>query len=230
MKKYALIFTMAVVSLTSQAQQIAVHAGRETIHKVNREGISTSISMDEKRVAKAWENYLRNSGKVDYSKGVYTVEVAKIPAISDRPVRLISVVNSGKNATDVFCAIDIGSAYVTAQHPKYREAENFMQSFVKKLFQDEVAEQLKDAEKDLATAVKKRERSAQEGDNLVRDIERNKSEKEALERKLQENKVALEKLQRGVESNKKEQAEAESEVVRNQRIVDDIKRKYALIN
>lgn len=211
-----------------QAQRNDIQPAEKTIQKMPRRGLQTTIRMDERMVADTWESYLKKFGRVESSKRVYTMENAKIPALSDKPVRVISTIEANKGVCTIFCAFDLGTAYITNQSSGYSSAESFMQQFVQQAYEAERNEQLKLAEKALAEAVRGQEKRTNEGESLVRAQERNRNEKANLERKLEENKQEAEKLVRDVETNKREQQAAAQEVEKKRRAVEDVKARYGV--
>lgn len=211
------------------AQKANVHASEKTIQKIPRRGLQTAIRMEERMVNDTWENYLKKFGRVESSRKVYTMESAKIPALSEKPIRIISTIEEDKGTCTLFCAFDLGTSYITNQSNQYAAAEGFMQQFVQKLYEEERNAQVKEAEKALAEAVRQQEKRTNEGESLVRAQERNRNEKASLERKLEENRGEAEKLVRDVETNKRDQQTAVQEVEKKRRAVEEVKAKYAFM-
>jgi hypothetical protein len=233
MKKICSIISFLSVFLLVQqvllAQQEAVVSGEKTIEKMNRSGLQTSTRMEERFVTEVWENYLRKQGRVSSARRVYTVENAKIPAISDKPVRIISTVEENKGTVTVFCAFDLGNAYVTRGSPQYVAAEYFMKQFVGQLYEEERNERLKGAEKALADATRQQEKRLSEGEGLTRAQTRNRDEKANLEKKLEENRQEAARLIQEVETNKRDQQTAAQEVEKKRRAVEEVKARYAFL-
>jgi hypothetical protein len=230
MKKYLLALLFCTIVTSIQAQKINVLSAEENIQKINRQGFKTTLKLPEKTIARAWEDYLEEFGKVESSKGVYTVPSAKIKTLSEKPVHIISKVTEDKNGTTVFYAIDLGNSFVTQQSSQASSAQKFLQDFAMKAYQDEFGDELKSAEKELASALKQQERRSQETENLLKDIERKKEEQKTLQQKLEDNKKDLEKLEKQVASSKKDQTESVSEVEKHKKAVEDVKQKYSSIN
>jgi len=211
------------------AQRNQIQSAEKVIQKMLRRGLQTSIQMDESLVNDTWESYLKKFGRVESSKQTYTVENAKVPALSDKPVRIISTIEENKGTCTIFCAFDLGTAYVTSQSSGYASAESFMQQFVQQLYEAERNERLKEAEKALAEAVRTQEKRTNEGENLIRAQERNRNEKASLERKQEENKQDAERLVRETETNKRDQQTAAEQVTQKRRAVEAVKAKYAFV-
>ncbi|CAA9266815.1 MAG: hypothetical protein AVDCRST_MAG56-2819 [uncultured Cytophagales bacterium] len=229
-KLYLCLFLLYAGSVApAAAQQNPVQSAEKTIQKMPRKGLQTSIQMDESLVNDTWESYLKKFGRVESSKRVYTMENAKIPALSDKPVRVISTVEENKGTCTIFCAFDLGTAYVTSGSSGYAAAESFMQQFIRQVYEAERDARLRVAEKALAEAVRGQEKRTNEGESLVRAQERNRNEKANLERKLQENKQEAEQLVKDVDTNKREQQAAAQEVEQKRRAVEEVKAKYAFV-
>jgi hypothetical protein len=223
-----LFLLYAGLATPAAAQRTHIQPSEKTVQKMPRRGLQTTIHMDEGIVIDAWESYLKKFGRVESSKRVYTMENAKIAALSDKPVRVISTIEEKDGACTIFCAFDLGTAYITNQSSGYASAESFLQQFVQQAYEAERNEQLKIAEKALAEAERAREKRTNEGESLVRSQERNRNEKASLERKLEENKQEAEKLVRDVETNKREQQTAALEVEKKRRAVEEVKAKYTI--
>ncbi len=224
-----LLLLYAGLVVPAAAQQNPVQSAEKTIQKTPRKGLQTSFLMDASLVNDTWESYLKKFGRVESSKRVYTMENAKIPALSDKPVRVISTVEENKGTCTIFCAFDLGSAYVTSGSSGYAAAESFMQQFIRQMYEAERDEKLRLAEKALAEAVRGQEKRTNEGESLVRSQERNRNEKANFERKLQENKQEAEQLVKDVDANKREQQAAAGEVEQKRRAVEEVKAKYAFV-
>ncbi len=229
-KIYICLFLLyAGLVVPATAQHNSVQPAEKTVQKTPRRGLQTSIKMDESLVNDTWESYLKKFGRVESSKRVYTMENAKIPALSDKPVRVISTVEEKEGTCTIFCAFDLGSAYVTSGSSGYAAAESFMQQFIRQVYEAERDEKLRLAEKALAEAVRSQEKRTNEGESLVRAQERNRNEKANLERKLSENKQEAEQLVKDVDTNKREQQAAAQDVEQKRRAVEGVKAKYAFV-
>jgi hypothetical protein len=230
MRIYILIVSFFIVPFILQAQKIQISSAEEVIQKISRQGFKATLKLDEKKVERAWENYLREVGKVESSRNIYTVESAKIKAIADKPLRIISKVDANNNQTTIFYALDLGSSYVTRQSSQAEQAEKFLHDFVTKVYDDEFGSELKNAEKMLAIATKQQERKKQEGEELAKELARKKTEHENLQRKLEDNKRDQEKLNTDLEKNKQAQSAAVTEVEKNKKIVEDIRQKFSSLD
>jgi hypothetical protein len=224
-------FLLLLLTLNlSFAQKAKVVESTEAIDKISRSGLSTIIELDKKNVDKAWEKQLKNYGKVESSKGVYTIAVANIPGVSSACV-ITSIVKSSGKGTSVWWSIDMGKQHVSSQgNPSsYKAAEKILYDFATTCYKDDISEQIKEAEKAVANSVKVQEKEVKEGETLVRDVERNKQEKINLEQKIKENGEQLVKLQSDIEQNKKDQTAAAQDVEKMKKALDLVKQKLAQV-
>lgn len=225
------IFLTAVLALTIQfislAQKVTVTEGSETVEQISRSGMSTMIELDEKIIRKAWEKHLKQYGKIESNKDVYTILVAQVSPVSNKPCRVFSKLTSTPKGTKVWWAIDLGDAYVNSatNNSSYNAAKKILHDFAVQAYKDDVNEQIKSAEKALATSVKNQEKEIKEGDDLVKAVDRNKQEKLSLENKLVENGKQLEQLKKDIEKNKQDQQSAVQDVEKMKKALEVVKQK-----
>lgn len=200
--KKVLLFAILLIGFQSVNAQ--VFSGTQEIEKANKEGLYTSVAVDEKFVKQAWQVELAKYGKVESGKGTsYRVNNATMPTISGDPVMLASRITSEKGRTKIFMSIGMGEeVYVGGTHPKYAAAEKILNDFVEMI---NLQEGVRGQEKIMEDVVDKQKKTIKTGDKLVRAIEDNKREKEKLLKKIEENRLELEKLLTDVEQNKKDQ-------------------------
>lgn len=199
---------LAVMLLTGlQSVNAQVFSGTQEVEKANKEGLYTSVAIDDKYVKQAWQAELAKYGKVESGKsGAYRVNGANMPTISGDPIMLVSRISSEKGRTKIFLSLGLGDeAYVGATHPKYASAEKILNDFVEVI---NLQEAVRVEEKNLDDVKDKQSKVIKTGDKLVRSIEENKREKEKLLKKIEENRVELEKLLTDVEQNKRDQISA----------------------
>ena len=203
--KKLLLAVMLLAGLQSVNAQ--VFSGTQEVEKANKEGLYTSVAIDDKYVKQAWQVELAKYGKVESGKsGAYKVTGANMPTISGDPIMLVSRISSEKGRTKIFLSLGLGDeVYVGATHPKYASAEKILNDFVEVI---NLQEAVRVEEKNLDDVKDKQSKVIKTGDKLVRSIEENKREKEKLLKKIEENKVELEKLLTDVEQNKKDQISA----------------------
>ena len=196
---------LAAMLLTGfQSVNAQVFSGTQEIEKATKEGLYTSVAVDEKYVKQAWQVELAKYGKVESGKGTsYKVNNATMPTISGDPVMLNSRITTEKGRTKIFLSVGMGEeVYVGGTHPKYASAEKILNDFVEII---NLQEEVRKEEKVMEDVVDKQKKTIKTGDKLVRSIEDNKKEKEKLLKKIEENKAELEKLLTDVEQNKKDQ-------------------------
>lgn len=203
--KKLLVAAMLLTGLQSVNAQ--VFSGTQEVEKANKEGLYTSVAVDDKYVKQSWQVELAKYGKVESGKsGAYRVNGANMPTISGDPVMLVSRILSEKGRTKIFLSLGLGDeVYVSATHPKYASAEKILNDFVEII---NLQEGVRTEEKNLEDIKDKQAKVIKTGDKLVRAIEDNKREKEKLLKKIEENKSELEKLLTDVEQNKKDQISA----------------------
>ena len=196
---------IAAMLLTGfQSVNAQVFSGTQEVEKANKEGLYTSVAVDDKYVKQSWQVELAKYGKVESGKsGAYKVNGAIMPTISGDPVMLLSRVTYEKGRSKVFMSIGLGDeVYINATHPKYAAAEKILNDFVEVMT---LQEAVRAEEKKMEEVKDKQAKTIKMGDKLVRAIEDNKKDKEKLLKKIEENKAELEKLLTDVEQNKKDQ-------------------------
>jgi hypothetical protein len=205
----------------TQAQTVA--SATETIDKTALPGLNVTLPIDEKWVAKAWEEQLRGYGRVSASRGVYRVTNAGIPTVSSEPVNVTSQVKGNRKSTTLFVAMDLGNqVYVNGGTPQYPAAETMLKDFANRMIYEQT---VRDAEDLLAESQKNQQQNLRRGEKLQREIENNRKEKERLLKRIDENGKELEQLLKDAESNKTDQANALSDVGTKIKNVEDVKSK-----
>jgi hypothetical protein len=224
------IFTLFIFNLCI-AQKAKVTESTETIDKIPRTGLSLLIELDDKMVERLWEKQLKNYGKVNSSKGIYSISPASIATISSQPCIVTSLVKSSGKGTIVWWAIDMGKEHVTSSGSPsaYKAAEKILNDFALQCYREDINEQIEEAEKAVSDAVKAQEKQVKEGESLLRSVDRNKQEKANLEQKLKDNAAELVKLQQDIEQNKKDQAVAAQDVEKMKKALEAVKAKLAQV-
>lgn len=208
MKKILIIALACVLGYSASSQTVL--PDKREIDKSTFEGLYVTTKIEEKYLGKYWEDYLKQYGKVNSSRGgVYRVATANIPSVSSSSINLASQVTSKKGLSQVFIYLDLGNgSYVTQGTKGYAEAEAFLKKFAEDaiLYDDaRVAEEaMKDAEKNFSKLTRK-------GESLKKDIE--KTEKE------------LANLKKELEINEKDVATSQTDLETKKRSFDDAKAK-----
>ena len=216
---------LAAILLTGfQSVNAQVFSGTQEIEKANKEGLYTSVAVDEKYVKQAWQVELAKYGKVESGRsGAYRVNNATMPTISGDPVMLVSRITTEKGRTKIFMSVGMGEeVYVGGTHPKYAAAEKILNDFVEVI---NLQEGVRTEEKVMEDVTDKQKKTIKTGDKLVRAIEDNKRDKEKLLKKMEENKAELEKLLTDVEQNKKDQISMGENVNAQTKKVEEAKAK-----
>jgi hypothetical protein len=215
----------------SFGQKIKVSESQESIEKIPRTGLSTIIALDDNEVEDMWKKQLKTFGKVENSKGVYTVALANVPSVSSSPCRITSIVKSSGKGTQVWYSIDLGNAHVTSSgnSSAYKAAEKILNDFAILCYKDDINSQIKDAEKALGNSVKAQEKEVKEGENLVKDVEKNKQDKLNLEQKIKENGDQAVQLQKDIVKNKTDQAAAGQDVEKMKKALEVVKGKLTTV-
>jgi hypothetical protein len=229
--KHLLTFFLVLSCFTfSLGQKINVSQSSETIEKIPRTGLSVMIALDDNEVEDEWKKQLKTYGKVESSKGVYTVAIANIPSVSSSPCRVTSIVKSSGKGSQVWWTIDLGNQMLTSNSSASKAAEKILHDFAVLCYRDDINNQIKEAEKALANSVKSQEKEVKEGQDLVKDVEKNKQEKINLEQKIVQNGKDLEQLQKDIAQNKTDQSAAGAEVEKMKKAVEVVKSKLTSID
>jgi archaellum component FlaG (FlaF/FlaG flagellin family) len=229
--KHLLSFFLVLSFFTfSSGQKINVSQTSETIEKIPRTGLAVIIALDEGEVEDEWKKQLKNYGKVESSKGVYTIAVANIPSVSSSPCRVTSIVKGSGKGSQVWWTIDLGNSMLTSNSSASKAAEKILHDFAILCYKDDINNQIKEAEKALAGSVKNQEKETKEGQDLVKDVEKNKQEKINLEQKIVQNGKDLEQLQKDIAQNKTDQGAAAAEVEKMKKAVEVVKQKLNTVD
>jgi hypothetical protein len=229
--KHLFTFFLVLYFFTfSSAQKIKVSESSETIEKIPRTGQSVIIALDENEVEDLWKKQLKNFGKVESSKGVYSVAIASVPSVSSSPCRITSIVKGSGKGSQVWWTIDLGNSMLTSNSSASKAAEKILHDFAVGCYRDDINNQVKEAEKALAGSVKSQEKEVKEGQDLIRDVEKNKQEKINLEQKIVQNGKDLEQLQKDISQNKTDQGAAAAEVEKMKKAVEVVKQKLNTID
>jgi hypothetical protein len=230
--RHLLILSLAFFIYTfSFGQKIKVSESQENIEKIPRTGLSTIIELDDDDVEDNWKKQLKSFGKVESSKGIYTVAIANVPSVSSSPCRITSIVKSSGKGTQVWYSIDLGNAHVTSSgnSSAYKAAEKILNDFAILCYKDDINSQIKDAEKALANSVKAQEKEVNQGQDLLKDVEKNKQDKINLEQKIKENGEQAVQLQKDIAKNKTDQAAAGQDVEKMKKALEVVKAKLTTV-
>lgn len=180
----AVALLLTTISLSAQT----ISPGKQTIDKQEYFGLNLNQNIAEKYLSKYWESYLDRFGKVKSKRGIYSIEKASIPSISNAPVQLTSHINSGKDLSQVFLALYVNGEYVTnASDETYKNAESILKDFSDYAG---VREEARVADEIFTTSEKSYQKQIKDNDNTTKEIE--KTEKKLIEMRAELEKKKLE--------------------------------------
>jgi hypothetical protein len=216
---FAFVFSFSCVSVFGQ-----VFTGMDEIEKAKKEGFYTYVNSSEKYVTESWKKYLKTFGRVEAGRGgSINVYQAKISAVSNDAVTLLSKTSEEKNKTKLFVSIATGpDTYIRNGHEKYREASDWLEDFVKIMNLEEDVRTQEKALNDLIAVKTKNQKAA---DRMIRELDSNKRQTELLTKKLEEAKVEKEKILANQEQNKLDQKTNEEEIIQQAQKFEAAKKK-----
>ncbi|MDR6562716.1 MULTISPECIES: hypothetical protein [unclassified Arcicella] len=221
MKKLCLVFILLISIQSIRAQ---VFSGTQEIERATKEGVYTTVSIEDKYIKQSWQNELAKYGSVEVGRNnVFRITGARISSISPDPVMVVSKITAERGRSKIFLSIGFGDeVYVNGSHPKYLAAEKILNDFVEVLKRHE---EVRIEEKNVEDIKTRQLKSVTTSDKLTRAIENNKKEKDRLLLKIEENRVELERLQMEVEQNKKDQLLMNEGLINQQKKVEEAKLK-----
>ena len=229
-KKLKFIFGFLFVALAAVAhptfcQKVSVRPEEAEIDKMRRKGLATTIELDRKTVEKAWQKRLKELGKTESDKGIYTLKSAMVPALSATPVSIFSHIEADTKGTTIFYAIDLGTEYVAPGKPEYDEAKKILHEFAVQVYRDDLNRQIEEADKAVEASVRLHDKQQEQGLSLMKQIERNQSDKAKLMLQLQQNLTEMVQLKNDSAQNKLQQSSALEEIDRLRKVSVDKKNK-----
>ncbi|MCF2443047.1 hypothetical protein L0657_03685 [Dyadobacter sp. CY345] len=178
------IMAVALLLTTISLRAQTISPGKQTIDKQEYFGLNLNQNIPEKYLSKYWESYLDRFGKVKSKRGIYSIEKASIPSVSNAPVQLTSQINSGKDLSQVFLALYVNGQYVTnASDDSYKNAESILKDFSDYAG---VREEARVADEIFTSSEKNYQKQTKDNENTAKEIEK-------TERKLIEMRAELEK-------------------------------------
>lgn len=234
MKRISHIFIVLIITtfcLKSYSQKVIVTEQEEKVDEMKRKGLAIMLELDEEVVRKEWLKKLREYGSVKTKSGAILVEQANMPNVSMTPIKIISTVQNNTKGTKVWYAIDLGDAYVTADgdKTKYNEASKVLHDFGVNMYIQDINEQIKEAEKVLAGAVKEQERLITKGESIKSSIGKNRLEKIKLQQKIAETDSTYKTMKVDSLQNVQNQKAATENVDKMKRAVDMVKNKITKV-
>ncbi len=188
MKTKILGTLMMLTAVFADINGQTIAPGKQTIDKIEYYGYNLSSSIQEKYLNTYWKTYLGKFGKVRSKKGAYQLQRSYIPNISAGPVDLTSTIQSSKNISTLFMALNVNGAFITNNtDSNYASGEKFLREF---LDYATGQEQIRVVETDFTDAEKNHKKLVKDSERITRDIER--AEKELQKLKDEQVKVAAE--------------------------------------
>lgn len=229
MKKIILI--VAITSSFIHAQKVNVVESIEIIAEKNTMGLSTMLELDEDLVRDAWEKKLKEWGGYKSKSKVYTCEKAFIPSIANNPFRVISKVATTKKGVIVWFTFEDSTVVLNAtSSPKtYTNASKLLHDFGLEQYIFDINNQIKDAEKVLASSVKDQEKMISKGEDIRSNIADNRSDKAKYEQKLKDNEKDYLQLKLDSEANIVNQKTANENVDKMKRAVEVVRSKISKV-
>ncbi len=224
-KLFTTLFVLCVSLLPVYAQTILLHDDEKTIEGLSCKGVSTFIELDKKTVEKAWSKRLKDFGKVETTRKAILVKVALIPEISPNAIKLYSTIEPASKGVTIFYSLDPGDGFIISSKQEYAQMRRILQEFAQALYHDDMAEQVKEADRAVMFTQKQYEKKTEEGKSLLDKIEKNAAEKIRLEKLLYENAQQAQRLKQDLEQNKNQQEAASEEVTRVKKLSESKKQK-----
>jgi len=236
-KTFAFLLACFLVSTFAFAQQFQILESEVDIKDVPRKGQQLLVQLDKKVVEKAWESHLREkAGKIvspltlpknQLAKGVSVLEKARIDSIWPAPMRIMSKVEDTPAGTTVWWTLDLGNAYVSKEGTpqQYAAAETFLKDFARKIYSNDIKQQVAEAEKARQSAQNEHNRVVKQADDLNRSLDRNAAHKRELEAELERNAKEHEQIIADIANNLKQQEVTQKEIENMQKAIEVVKAK-----
>ncbi|WP_460614049.1 MULTISPECIES: DNA repair ATPase [Hymenobacter] len=230
--KRGLLFSMLLMlatTVTSIAQKSPVDETEMAVKGIPRKGQRVSVQLDSKRVEDSWKKQLDEQfgSKVKADKGVYTMDGVVIESISKTPVRVISKVDAVPTGTTIWWSIDLGNAYLgkDATPVQWKSAEGYLKDFARKLYREDLAVQVAEAEKALVSSQNNHMAVITKADAIKKDIDKNKQRKIEIQQQLAQNAAELQQYNNQVDLNLKEQEAARADIVNMRVALEAVKER-----
>ncbi|GAB2769098.1 hypothetical protein HNQ93_000267 [Hymenobacter luteus] len=223
------LLLMLATSVTSLAQKSPVDETDMAVKGIPRKGQRVSVQLDSKRVEESWKKQLDEQfgSKVKADKGVYTMDGVVIESVSKTPVRVISKVDAVPTGTTIWWSIDLGNAYLgkEATPVQWKAAEGYLKDFARKLYREDLAVQVAEAEKALVSSQNNHMAVIAKADAIKKDIEKNKARKIEIQQQLAQNAAELQQYNNQVDMNLKEQEAARADIVNMRVALEAVKER-----
>jgi hypothetical protein len=224
----ALFLTLAKVGYT---QKVTVLEGEEKADNLIRSGFYTILELDETDVKKEWAKRLKDFGSVKTKSGIFIIDEAKIAAFGENPLKIYSKTEQTVKGTKVWMAVDMGTNFVTEANDatKAAEVKKILKDFGINMYIADINEQIKEAEKVLASSVKEQEKQILKGENIKASISKNRNTRISLEKKIVETDSLYKILKADSLQNIQNQKAAAENVEKMKRAVEIVKAKITKV-
>ncbi len=209
------IFMLATVGFSQR--KIEVNETSFGFSKGNQHALYVTVfEASSKDVSKAWQKKLKDfKGKTSEKKGEVLSDNAMIKDFKDN--NTVDIYTRFKDTKDgntkMYVAVNMGGAYLSSSdHPgKFKAMKKILHDFAKKMSEDVVNKQIKDATKILAGFQSEQKNLTKENENLHKDIE-NYNEK-------------IKKAEEDIKTNEANQDAKKKEIEAQQKAVDALQEK-----
>lgn len=227
MKKILTTLCLAGALGFASAQTVTVTESDQKVEKIVRTGHAISLELDEKFVEKLWKKECKEFGKSSKSGKIMVFEAGIIPSLSTMPIKILTKVEGGKNGTIVWMAVDMGSEWITASHPKYASLQKILHDFGVKAYTADINKDIEAAEAALNKASKDFDKSTKEGEKLAKSHAQNAEKKIQLEKQLTDNASEKVQLEKDIEQNTKDKEAGEKAVQKMTKALEDQKARLS---
>lgn len=222
MKNFYAATISILIFCSASAQKSKVDERNEKIGGGNHNALVVTIyENSEESILKGWKSIMRdNDAKVNTKDGEQFSDNAVIKRINgNNTMDVYARTEKGKEGeVKLIVAFDLGGAFMSSsQHTQaFNEAKKMLQEFADNLTKDAIADQLKAAEKVLATMTDDQEDLVKKNKDLKEDIA--------------EYKEKITKAESEIKTNDEEQKKKLVEIEGQKKIVEDIKKKKAAVD
>jgi len=222
MKKQILTLSLAIASVQFFAQDIKIKESNEGFSNGSHNALSVTIYVtDVNMVEKEWKSLIKNYGydKSSEKSDEYFFDNVKIKQLGDNTLDIFSKVDANKAEKNVTlkAAYDLGGAYLSSSEhkDKFEYVKKMMRDFAVKITKESIDDEIKDANKVLATHQSKQADLEKDNKNLADDITNYNQKIKKANEQMEQNKKAIE--------GKK------TDVAAQQKVVDGINAKKAAV-
>jgi len=222
MKKQILTVALAIASIQIFAQDIKVRESNESFSNGTHNALTVTIYVtDVNMVEKEWKSLIKDYGydKSSEKSDEYFFDNVTIKQLGNNTLDIYSKVDALKadKAVQLKAAFDLGGAYLSSSEhkDKFEYVNKMMHDFAVKITKESIDDEIKDANKVLATHQSKQASLEKENKDLADDIT-NYNQK-------------IKKANDQIEQNKKAIEGKKADVAAQQKVVEGINQKKAAV-